>query len=83
MSEEKGDKGVPLPVMAVVIVLAVTLLGAVMWQTSRPPSRGGSDIAAVVDQIKAKPNTPTVPPELIAQDVLSRSGRNKNVGQKR
>lgn len=78
MKEQEG-KQIPLPV---VIIGIVAVLGIVAFAGLQflQPSGGAAEAAAIVKDIKASPNTPTIPREEIMKDVVSRGAPGQSPG---
>jgi hypothetical protein len=78
MSENQDGK------VSLRLVVAVALTAAVMGVMVSSCSRGaqsGKDIAPVANEIKAQPNTPSVPPAVIAGEAATRGSARKNTGR--
>ena len=76
------DEQKQIPV-AVIVAAVVGIVGAVVFivlQLMRPPAGGAAEAAAIAKQIKASPDTPTVPREMIESQVMMR-GAGKHTGK--
>ncbi len=69
---EQTNKQIPVPVVIAGIVVVIGLVVFAFFQFLKPSAGGAAEAAAIAEQIKASPNTPTIPRERVMADVVSR-----------